>query len=47
MQIIEKGHDVTLVWIPSHTGIKGNEEADEYAKKAASLASPLSPMKLT
>ena len=26
---------VELCWIPSHIGIKGNEEADEKAKQAA------------
>lgn len=26
---------ITLAWVPGHQGIEGNEEADEWAKKAA------------
>ncbi|CAH2099512.1 unnamed protein product [Euphydryas editha] len=29
-----KGIHVKLVWIPGHSGIKGNEDADYYAKEA-------------
>ena len=32
--LTERKYDITLVWIPSHTGIKGNEKADELAKIA-------------
>jgi ribonuclease HI len=28
------GMDVTIRWVPGHEGVKGNEEADELAKKA-------------
>ena len=37
-QITQAGHDVTMVWIPSHVDIAGNEEADKYAKEAASMS---------
>ncbi|KAL8569194.1 hypothetical protein ACOMHN_051875 [Nucella lapillus] len=33
-QIMYKGTDLTLMWLPSHTGIKGNELADKAAKRA-------------
>ncbi|KAL8624284.1 hypothetical protein ACOMHN_034007 [Nucella lapillus] len=33
-QILYKGTDLTLMWLPSHTGIKGNELADKAAKRA-------------
>ena len=34
-QLIQKGSHVFLMWLPSHTGIKGNEFADKEAKEAA------------
>ena len=36
-QLKSKGKDIIFCWIPSHIGIKGNEEADEAAKEALSL----------
>jgi ribonuclease HI len=36
-RLITRGSDVALVWIPSHTGIKGNDAADAAAKAASSL----------
>jgi ribonuclease HI len=35
MQVLEKSNKVTLIWIPGHQGILGNEEADRLAKKGA------------
>lgn len=34
-QIIKKGTDLTLLWIPSHVGITGNDIVDKEAKSAA------------
>jgi ribonuclease HI len=34
-QILTKGTDFKIVWIPSHCGIKGNDMADKAAKLAA------------
>ena len=31
----ESGVNIELVWIPSHVGIKGNDEADSLAKEGA------------
>jgi len=42
-QLVSAGNSITLVWIPGHTGIRGNERADEAAK--AALSSTLSSMK--
>ncbi|GBM75081.1 hypothetical protein AVEN_197441-1 [Araneus ventricosus] len=37
-----KGFDILFCWVPSHTGIKGNELADSAAKAAlAPLNRPL------
>ena len=38
-QIITRGTEVTLMWIPSHVGIGGNERVDAAAKEACSLPS--------
>jgi len=38
------GKNILLCWIPSHTGIRGNEKADTAAKAALSLS--VTPMKL-
>jgi len=42
-QLVNAGNSITLVWIPGHTGIRGNEHADEAAK--AALGSTPSAMK--
>ena len=33
-EIQEKGKEVTLVWVPVHVGIPGNEQSDALAKAA-------------
>jgi ribonuclease HI len=35
MQVLEKQSKVTLMWIPRHQEIPGNEEADRLAKEGA------------
>ena len=40
-QIVERGTELTLQWIPSHSGIRGNDQADSEAKKAARDGQPL------
>ena len=43
--IIRKhGTDISFQWIPSHIGIKGNEKADELAKRGANLPQPANPV---
>jgi ribonuclease HI len=34
--ILEKGIDITFMWVPSHVGIRGNDAVDKAAKIAAS-----------
>jgi ribonuclease HI len=33
LQKLSKSNNVTLMWIPGHQGIPGNEEADRLAKE--------------
>ncbi|XP_030285229.1 uncharacterized protein LOC115588649 [Sparus aurata] len=33
-RIHKAGYEVGFLWVPAHMGVKGNEEADEMAKKA-------------
>ena len=42
-QLVNAGNSITLIWIPGHTGIRGNERANEAAK--AALSSTVSTMK--
>jgi ribonuclease HI len=30
----EEGNNLKLMWVPTHTGYEGNEEADEAAKES-------------
>ena len=34
-ELVKKGYNVLFCWIPGHTGIKGNEQADTAAKQAS------------
>ena len=40
-RLSSSNHSVRLFWIPSHSGILGNEKADSLAKKASSCGSLL------
>eukprot|EP00745_Piridium_sociabile_P032507 TRINITY_DN548_c0_g1_i12.p1 TRINITY_DN548_c0_g1~~TRINITY_DN548_c0_g1_i12.p1 ORF type:complete len:1198 (+),score=205.51 TRINITY_DN548_c0_g1_i12:1881-5474(+) len=40
-QIIRKGTDLVLMWLPAHTGINGNERADKAAKEATKNGTPI------
>ena len=37
-------HTVCLIWVPSHSGIRGNERADSLAKADTSVESPYLPL---
>ena len=40
-QIIRCGTDLTFMWLPSHTGIRGNDLADHAAKAATQTGTPV------
>ena len=46
-QIMLKGTDFALMWLPSHTGIRGNELADKAAKEAALSDLPVIDIRLS
>ena len=49
-ELLGKGYDILFCWIPDHTGIKGNEQADKAAKCASNhleKAVPYSDLKNT
>ena len=39
-QIMTRGNEVTICWVPAHHGVPGNERADEFAKAAAEGTRP-------
>ena len=40
-QILARGTNLSFVWVPSHIGIGGNECADQAAREATRLGSPI------
>ena len=40
LRILARDNDVTIRWVPAHSGASGNEVADEYAKSAATGDAP-------
>ena len=34
-KLVERGHNVSVMWVPGHSGVDGNERADKAAKEVA------------
>ncbi|XP_072398259.1 uncharacterized protein [Diabrotica undecimpunctata] len=45
-KLTDHGVSVTIVWVPSHVGVVGNEAADVAAKEASTLDIPISNIQL-
>lgn len=33
-RLVARGYSVTLLWVPAHKGVEGNEAVDDFAKAA-------------
>ena len=40
-RVLSRNNDVTIRWVPAHSGATGNEVADRYAKSAATGKDPV------
>ena len=39
-RLADAGNEVTIHWVPAHSGVEGNEVADRFAKDAATGEAP-------
>ena len=34
-KLVQQGHEISVTWVPGHSGVEGNERADKVAKETA------------
>jgi ribonuclease HI len=39
-RVLARDNEVTIRWVPAHSRVEGNEQADSYAKAAARRTAP-------